>query len=126
MSDKIIKKLNEIEEHFNGLEKGLHDFNRNVDEIREMRKDIRELNNNLRSNTDRLSELKLETETARKVEEDNIKFMQELIKQLVENGSIRGKQRFEIVKSVLEWGIRISIIVLLIGLGLKEYLPFIG
>lgn len=114
---RINRKLND----FIGIKKDIQTFNRNVEILKDVKEEMRDFNNNLQYNTNQTAKLKTEITTQMKIEEDNQRFMQDIITRLLDDKTVKRKQAADIAKVVIDWVFRIGFVVLLVVLGVKEF-----
>ena len=84
--------------------------------------DIKEFITALNRNTNQMIKLKKEVRKQREVEEENVNFLQELIKMLLTNQNETKKKALDFLSNIFNWGIKIAVLLLLGYLGIQQYL----
>ena len=77
----------------------------------------------VRENTLEIMALKSEVRRQRKADENNTEFLQSLVKEFLIGQKEENKSKWEVVKSVLNWTLKIGAVIILALLGIKTVYP---
>jgi hypothetical protein len=130
------KKLKRVKEEKGQLEleKCLEDLTKKSEEILQSNREFSETNRELTSimgelikevkeNTFHSIKLKAEVRKQREVDEKNIEFLQSLVKDFLTTQKSESQNKWEIIKKVLNWALKIAAVVILAAMGIKIFLP---
>jgi len=84
-----------------------------------LRDEILHLNKNLKYLTSCFTELTVEVKTSREVDEENQKFLHDIIKQLLSDNKQEKKQTWDVIVKIVDWALRIGIIIVGAAFGFK-------
>ncbi len=84
---------------------------------------IAELIKQIKINTEQMIKLKKEVRKQRRVEEKNIKFLQDLITQMFHGQQETKEKTINIIGKIANWVIKVAILVGLAYLGIQPFIP---
>ena len=91
-----------------------------------LRDEILHLNKNLKFLTGCFTELTVEVKTSREVEEENQRFLHDIIKQLLADNKMEKKQTWDVIVKIVDWALRIGFIIIGAAFGFKFITGAIG